>query len=115
MENKIKVSVFDKEELSKTLVENYLKDVENIESVSKFDDFDPSKLDFSTSELQIIIVDITAKNRKLLDEIQKVSALHKNLKFILISYDLSTNLIVDSLRSGAKDFLPKPLIKKDLI
>ncbi len=115
MENKIKVSVFDREELSKTLVENYLKDVENIEKVSKFDDFDPSLLDFSNQELQIIIVDIAIKGRKLLDEIQKVSALHKNLKFILISYDLSTNLIVDSLRSGAKDFLPKPLIKKDLI
>ena len=115
MENKIKVSVFDKEELSKTLIENYLKDVEIIDSVRKFDEFDETKLDFSDENLQIVIVDIAPKQRKLLEDIQRVASTHKNLKFVLISYDLSTNLIVDALRSGAKDFLPKPLIKKDLI
>ncbi len=115
MENKITVSVFDKEDLSKTLIENYFKDVEIIDKVNKFEEFDESKLDYSDNNLHIVIVDIAPKQRKLLEEIQRVSSTHKNLKFVLISYDLSTNLIVDALRSGAKDFLPKPLIKKDLI
>ena len=115
MENKITVSVFDKEDLSKTLIENYLKDVEIIEKVNKFEEFDEAQLDYSDNNLHIVIVDIAPKQRKLLDDIQRVSSTHKNLKFVLISYDLSTNLIVDALRSGAKDFLPKPLIKKDLI
>lgn len=115
MENKITVSVFDKEELSKTLIENYLKDVEIVDKVNKFEEFDEAQLDYSDDNLHIVIVDIVQKQRKLLEDIQRVSSTHKNLKFVLISYELSTNLIVDSLRSGAKDFLSKPLIKKDLI
>ena len=83
MENKIKVSVFDKEELSKTLIENYLKDLEIVEEIKKFDGFDEEKLDYSNNDLQIVIVDIASKNRKLLDDIQRVSSTHKNLKFIL--------------------------------
>ncbi len=115
MENKITVSVFDKEELSKTLIENYLKDVEIIKQINKFEEFDESKLDYSDNNLQIVIVDISPKDRKIFDDIQRVSSMHKNLKFILISYEFSTNLIVNARRSGAKDIRQKPLIKKALI
>ena len=42
-------------------------------------------------------------------------AIKRNNFFLVISYDKSADLQVNSLRTGAREFLFKPLIQKDFV
>lgn len=113
MEKKALIVLFDEEDLTKTLIESYLQEVTFPFSVLKFNGFD-SALIPNTEEKKIIIVNVNKTNSKVLSEIGKLTQ-NKNNLFLLISYDKSADLQVNALRTGAKDFLYKPLIQSDFI
>lgn len=117
MENikNIKVLIVDKEDVSKTLMENYLKDIESIQEVQKFSALDDAYKNILLDSSYVVIVDISDNTKELLDLVNKISLENKRCKFILVSYHINTNFVVDALRSGAKEFLGKPLIKDELI
>lgn len=117
MENikNVKILIVDKEEVSKTLMESYLKDVGFIQEVQKFSTLNEAYKSVSEETPYVFIVDISENTKELLDLINKISLENKNCKFIAISYNINTNFIVETLRSGVKEFLGKPLIKEELI
>ncbi len=55
------------------------------------------------------IADINLSNREILEEIK-----FHTRKILITSADYSTDTIIKALRAGAKEFLPKPVIKEDL-
>ena len=105
------IVLFDEEELTKTLIETYLKDLSFNFEVLKFNEFDETLIP-ATDEKKIIIANVSQINKDVFSSISKLSKSKNNL-FIMISYDKSADLQVKSLRNGAKDFLPKPLIQSD--
>lgn len=109
----VKIIVFDEEELTKTLIESYLKELTFSFKLEKYNEFEEGFLKDS-DENKIIVVNINKLNNSILNVIEKYSAVKKN-NFIVISYDNSTDLHVQALRAGAKDFLLKPLIKSDFV
>lgn len=113
MEKKALIVLFDEEELTKTLIESYLQEVTFPFSVLKFNEFDANLIP-NTEEKKIIIVNVNKTNSKILAEIGKLTQ-NKNNLFLLISYDKSADLQVNALRTGAKDFLFKPIIQSDFI
>ncbi|MDD3237199.1 MAG: AAA family ATPase [Candidatus Gastranaerophilales bacterium] len=113
--NKINIIVIDKEEVSKTLIENYLKEIDSVSDISTFDSFEQvGNLD-KTATPTIVVIDISENTKPSLDFIKQVIEKNNQCKFVLISYNLSTNFIVDALRTGAKEFLAKPIIKEEFI
>lgn len=109
----ILILVFDEEELTKTLIQNYLKEVTFLYKFEKYNIYDESFInDYNGNK--IIIVNINKFNIDILNSISKLSQDKKN-NFIIISNDNSTDLNVKSLRAGAKDFLSKPIVKTDFI
>lgn len=113
MDKKIQVVLFDEEELTKTLIESYLKEVTFPYDVFKYNQFDEGLIP-QTDEKKIIIVSINKTNTSTLSVISKLSQ-NKNNLFLIISYDKSADLQVKSLRTGAKDFLFKPLVQADFL
>ena len=105
------IVLFDEEELTKTLIETYLKDLSFNFEVLKFNEFDETLIP-ATDEKKIIIANVSQINKDVFGSISKLSK-NKNNLFIMISYDKSADLQVKALRNGAKDFLPKPLIQSD--
>lgn len=114
MDEKINIILFDEEELTKVLIENYLKEVSFSFEIFDMGVFDASFLNKNKDKKNIIIANINKTNTKILDEISLLSE-NKNNLFLLISYDKSADLQVRAMRSGAKDFLFKPLIQTDFI
>ena len=98
------IVLFDEEELTKTLIETYLKDLSFNFEVLKFNEFDETLIP-ATDEKKIIIANVSQINKDVFSSISKLSKSKNNL-FIMISYDKSADLQVKSLRNGAKDFLP---------
>lgn len=113
MDRKVAIILFDEEELTKTLIENYIKESSFPYEVFKYDSFDKHLIPDDKNK-KIIIVNVNKTNTILLRQISELSV-NKNNLFVLISYDKSTDLQVKSLRCGAKDFLLKPLIQSDFI
>lgn len=109
----LKIILFDSEELTRTLVKSYLKDMSFNYKIECYDEFDENLIS-NSSFLNIIIVSINKANINLLNKIYPLSVNKKN-HFIIISYENITDLHVKALRAGAEEFLLKPLIKTDFI
>ena len=114
MDEKINIILFDEEELTKTLIENYLKEVSFPFEISDMGSFERGLIPNNNDKKTIIIVNVNKTNTSILDEVSALSE-NKNNIFLLISYDKSADLQVKAMRSGAKDFLFKPLIQTDFI
>lgn len=111
--DKVNIIIFDEEEITKTLVESYLKELTFSYNVEKYNEFDENVF-INNKSYNMIIVNISRTNLQLLDKIEVLSKDKKN-KFIVVSNDNSTDLHVKVLRVGAKDFLLKPLKKADFL
>ena len=111
--DELRIFVFDDEELTRTLIESYLKELTFPYTLEKYNDFDESFI-YDENFNKVIIVNINKYNISVLEAISKLSQF-KNNKFVVVSNDNSTDLNVKSLRAGAQDFLPKPLVKSDFV
>ena len=109
----IRILIFDEEELTKTLIESYLKELTFPFKLEKYNSYEEDFVK-NVSEHKIIIVNINKYNISILKSIEELSKDKKN-KFIIVSYDNSTDLHVKSLRAGAQEFLLKPLVKADFV
>lgn len=108
---KVKFIVIDNEDISKTLIESYTKEIGFPFEIVKYDEFDKEIIKNDDSP-KFVFVDINLRNQHILNDIQNLSLNQSNV-FILISSEPSTDLYVKSLRAGAKEFLRKPLVKED--
>ncbi len=113
MNENFDVIIFDDEELSRTLIENYLGDFSFIVNILKFSEFEEDLIPCDNC-YKIIIVNINKTNTKNLEKLSKISH-NKYNNVIVISYEKSADIQVKALRSGAVDFLSKPLIKSEFI
>lgn len=107
----VKFIVFDSEDISKTLIDSYSKEIGFPFELVKYDEFEKDIIKNDDSP-KFIFVDITLRNQHILNDIPNL-ALNENNVFVLMSSEPSTDLYVKSLRAGAKEFLRKPLLKED--
>ncbi len=109
----VNIILFDDDELTKAMVESYLKEVSFTFEFIHYNLFSENLIPNDNSS-KIIFVNANNTNINILNSILKFSGNKKN-NFIIISTDNSTDFHVKALRTGAKDFLLKPLIKADFI
>ena len=113
MEQAIDIILFDDEETTQILIENYLKELTFPYHYSKLTEFLP-KLIPDDNNKKFIIINVNKTSQEILEQVQKISK-NKNNIVIVISYDNSADLHVRSIRAGAKEFLIKPIIKNEFI
>ena len=109
---KTSIVVLDKNKDSREILKMYLENLE-YEDIRLFDDYSEGlKIIKQLKSASIVLVDIT----NLSDDSKNIIELIKlhTPKIIVISLDYTTDGIIRALRMGAKDFLPKPVVKKDL-
>lgn len=112
MTEQIKIILVDEEEITQILIENYLKELTFSYSFEKCNEIDFSIL--NNTQKKIVIVNINQTDNSTLLEVKKQSS-NPNTVFILISHDTTADLNVKAIRAGAKEFLTKPIIKKDFL
>ena len=112
MDSKIEILLFDEEETTQILIENYLKELTFSYNFKKYNEIDFSVLSNNTQN--IVIVNISQAKNSTLEQIKQYSQNRNNL-FIGISYDKTADLNVNTIRAGAKEFLIKPIIKNDFL
>ncbi len=61
----------------------------------------------------LLIVDLSDNKPRKMDLISKVCSTYRNCKVIVLSDNPTVSLIVEAMRSGAKEFLALPIIKSE--
>ncbi len=108
-----KIVVLESEKESAELIKTYISEIEGLELDKIFDDYDEG-LKYSTDTIPHIVIlsatEDTERNNKILNRLADIK-----INVIVLSENYTTNLVIQALRSGAKDFISKPIIKKDFI
>lgn len=107
------VFVLDKNENSREIIKSFIENLDFVNEVKLYDDFTRGYEDIKKSENPIVILDIS-EDFAGLDEIAGKLKLVTS-KIIITSVNYSTNTIIKALRLGAKEFLPKPVLREDLV
>ena len=113
MENISTVFVLDKNEQSREVIKSFIEDLSFIKEINLYEDYREGYEAIKQASNPIVIMDISdnlAELKEIADNIKLVTS-----RIIITSIDYSTNTIIQALRSGAKEFLPKPVLKEDLI
>ena len=113
MENISTVFVLDKNEQSREVIKSFIEDLSFIKEIKLYEDYREGYEAIKQASNPIVIMDISdnlAELKEIADNIKLVTS-----RIIITSIDYSTNTIIQALRSGAKEFLPKPVLKEDLI
>lgn len=115
MTNQIQTVIIDTEAQSIELLKLYLKELEEFHLAGEYVDIVSGYNAILESRPSIVIIDISKKTELALDIINKISTNHKTCKIVITSSDYSTDLIIKAMRAGAREFLPKPVIKEDFV
>ena len=113
MQNSSALFVLDKNEHSRQIIRSFTENLEFINEVKLYSDYKKGIEDLKQYSDPIVIVDITDDNSDLNDIVDNIKLITS--KIIIISMDYSTNTIINALRLGAKEFLPKPVLQEDLV
>lgn len=115
MTNLIPTVIIDTVPEAVELLNLYLKEVDYIQVTGVYDNVVSGYNAVLETRPAIVFIDISLKSELAFDIISKISANHKTCKIVVLSSNYSTDLIIKAMRAGAREFLPKPLIKADLI
>ena len=112
MTNCSNVFVLETNDNSAKIIESYLKSSDLDLDVEIFTNFQEGFEQIKKLETNpIVIADFDeTKNKDILENLKLYTS-----KIVFISTDYTTNNIIKAMRAGAKDFLPKPVIKSDLL
>lgn len=113
MQNLSTIFVLDKNENSREIIKSFVEELDFVQGVKLYDDYQKGYEDIKEAEAPIVIMDIS-------EEFSGIKEIADNLKLctskiIITSVDYTTNTIIKALRLGAKEFLPKPVLKDDLV
>ena len=106
----INTVVIDEQNNSKELMFSFLKNIENINVVNGFDDFNLENINLK--EIDLIIFDIKSSNSdEILEKIRKIKSINNKILFIATSYEINSELVSKTLKEeNIKDFILKPIL-----
>lgn len=106
------IVVLDSNDNSREVIKSYLEEL-GLNDLRLFSDYSNGVNEIKSLETPpIVFVDISNETPKLLETVENIRLLTD--KIVITSTDYSTDTIVKAMRLGAREFLPKPVIKTDL-
>ena len=112
MENCSEIYILDSHQDSREILKSYLEEINLSREIKLFGDYEYGVQELKKCENSpIVFIDISDP-RILNNNLEEIKLLTS--KIIITSTDYSTNTIIKAMRLGAKEFLPKPIIKNDL-
>ena len=113
MQNCPSIIVLDKNDNSREILKSYLTEFGFSDNMQFFSDYkegleELKKLDGNA----IVIMDVSEKHKDVHETAESLKLYTS--KIIITSTNYSTDTIIKALRTGAKEFLPKPVLKDDL-
>ncbi len=115
MGNSASVVIIDSEESSRKIIKSYIEKISDIYVDEEFSDALAAYNYIIENRTNIIIVDISDEPDVTFELINKVTSLNKQVKVIVTSYNADADLVIKSMRIGAREFLTKPMKEQEAI
>ena len=112
MENCPNIFVLDSNENSRKILESYIREINNNSEIKTFENFNQGLEEIRRYAIPPIVFMDISESKDLNKDIESVKLYTP--KIVVTSNDYSTDYIIKAMRYGAKEFLPKPIIKEDL-
>lgn len=107
------IFVLDTNDNSREMIKSYLEELGYSENIRLYSDYAEAVNEIKLQNTPpIVLVDISQDFENHFEKIENIKLLTN--KIIATSTDYSTDMIVQAMRSGAREFLPKPILKTDL-
>ena len=114
MQNISNIFILDKNKNSREIIKSYLQEIDYIGEINLFDDYiDGYEAIKNADNSSIVIMDLSTNDEAVKDMASRIKLCTP--KLIITSTDYSTSSIINAFKLGAKDFLPKPILKEDLL
>ncbi len=106
-----KVVVFETDNDSVELIKTYIAEFEQLELDNTFSDYREGTFYALKNHPHIVII---SANEGIAPLKKTINLLADNkINVIILSENYTTNFVIQALRAGAKDYISKPIIKKD--
>ncbi len=107
------IFVLDTNDNSREMIKSYLEELGYSENIRLYGDYSKAIDEIKLQDTPpIVLVDISQDFENQFEKIENIKLLTN--KIVVTSTDYSTDTIVRAMRSGAREFLPKPILKADL-
>lgn len=108
-----KIVIFEKDTQTTEVIKGYLSGYENIELEQTFSDYNEGYKFVRENKIPVVLFSLTEEKELCYKLIKKLFDIGVNV--IALSEDYTTSNIIQLLRLGAKDFVSKPVLSKDLL
>ena len=113
MENCSAIYILDENQNSREILKSYIEGFGLNSEIKLYSDYEYAIQEIkSETTAPVIFIDISSINKNTNELIDTIKLLTQ--KIVITSTNYSTDTIIKAMRMGAKEFLPKPIIKDDL-
>ena len=115
MGNSASVVIIDSEETSRKIIKSYIEKMADIYVDEEFSDALAAYNYIIENRTNIVIVDISEEPDVTFELINKITSFNKQVKVIVTSYNADADLVIKSMRIGAREFLTKPMKEQEAV
>ena len=105
--------IIDKDPTANEIIKQYLEDNSKIKQVNQFLKLEDGYSYACEKKPDLIFVDIAYGEEEVLDTVSKIADDNENCKIILLAKDMNAQTIIKAMKSGVRETLQKPVLKKD--
>ena len=105
--------IIDKDPTANEIIKQYLEDNSKIKQVNQFLKLEDGYSYACEKKPDLIFVDIAYGEDEVLDTVSKIADDNENCKIILLAKDMNAQTIIKAMKSGVRETLQKPVLKKD--
>lgn len=113
MKQTIPTIVISEESNTIKLIELYLQEFGSFNFLAGSSDFAKSYNAIKELDKSLLIVDISQYQEQALNFVSKISSEFPNCRIVVLSDKPDVDLVIRTMRVGASDFVPLPIIKND--
>lgn len=111
--NKLSTFIIDTDQNARELLTNYSNEIDFLEVTDCYNSLEDAYTTIIKEQPQIVFVNLEKDSDKTFTLIEKIINNTKSTKIIVTALSYDTNSIIKAMRAGAREFLPKPIIKED--
>ena len=112
--DQISVVIIDSDNSSRLSLKACLNSFDYIKVLGEFDNLITGYNYIIQEKPAIVFIDICDDTNQALQAIEKISISHRSIMIFVTSEDGGADLIIKTMRAGAREFLLKPFQSKDL-
>lgn len=112
---KLSVYLSDKDTTTIQLLKMYLAELDYVEIIGEGESLNNNYQDIINLSPSIVIADVSGNFNDNYEFAEKILSKLPSVKIIATASDYSTDIVIRAMRAGIREFLPKPLIKDNLL